>query len=49
MDGGGPELRSPPEMIRQTHYWGHSSIPSVDGMDWKRVRTAAVKPPEIVG
>jgi len=21
----------------------------VDGMDWKRVRTAAVKPPEIVG
>jgi hypothetical protein len=34
-DGGGLELRPPPEMIRQTHYWGHSSIPSLEGIDWR--------------
>jgi hypothetical protein len=27
-------------MIRQTHYWGHSSIPSLEGLDWRRVHEA---------
>ncbi|MET4324109.1 hypothetical protein ABIC02_007901, partial [Bradyrhizobium sp. RT5a] len=46
-DGGGLELRPPPEMIRQTHYWGHSSIPSLEGLDWKRVHAARETPSPI--